>query len=65
MQNHSKMPWKRGRRPTLFSVSRVSEAPMKKRESVIKCFAKELIPPPTVLRALVAVVPIKSALLKR
>lgn len=36
---HSSTPWTRGRMPTLRSVSRVSDAPIKKSERVMRCLA--------------------------
>ena len=40
MQIQSNTPCKNGFQPTCLSVSRVSDAPMKKSESVMRCFAR-------------------------
>lgn len=59
----SNTPCTSGLTPTLRSVSRVSEAPMKKSESVMRCLASLLMAPLNWLPILAAVSPIIEALL--
>ena len=58
MHIHSMMPCSSGRKPTARRVSRVSDAPMKKSESVIMCLARLPIAEPMLLPAAAASLPI-------
>ena len=61
---HNITPCSKGFKPTLRSVSRVSEAPIKNSDSVMRCLASLLTAPLNMLPALAAVSPISEALLK-
>ena len=60
---HSSTPWIRGRRPTLRNVSLVSDAPIKKSESVMRCLASLLTAPLNSPPIAAAPSPISEALL--
>ena len=63
MLTHSITPCTSGRTPTLRNVSLVSEAPIKKSERVIRCFANLFTAPLKSLPIVAAVSPMSEALL--
>ncbi len=65
MTIQSKMPWMSGRMPTAFNVLRVRPAPMKKRDRVMICLARWLMPPLMAAPTDAALSPMREALVSR
>ena len=61
---HNSVPWMSGRVPTLRRVLRVSDAPMKNSDRVIRCFASLFTAPLNALHMVAALSPMSDALLR-